>query len=198
MVHRHVHHHIHYHQDDEEGGGSGSPLEMGGGQLGLAPSPSAPQIMLSDDERRRIEEDSEGSIQRQLQPYMQGQLTAAAAEPDMGGHEHQHAHYHVGMQGGGAPGALEDAQQGQTQHPFAQTWDPAAASSSASQMRPAQMQPQRNQGQQQALPVYSQSVQRAVNSYSDMGRPVYAKTGSCGGGQKHATKDHPLPIQAWG
>lgn len=72
VMHRHIHHHIHYHQEGDEVDGEHQVSESEGfmddgnfqqmDRVGLA----LPQKMLSQDERRRIETESENTVRLQL------------------------------------------------------------------------------------------------------------------------------------
>eukprot|EP00931_Biecheleriopsis_adriatica_P005534 TRINITY_DN107033_c0_g1_i1.p1 TRINITY_DN107033_c0_g1~~TRINITY_DN107033_c0_g1_i1.p1 ORF type:complete len:1559 (+),score=429.79 TRINITY_DN107033_c0_g1_i1:111-4679(+) len=157
VVHRHIHHHVHYHEGEEGEGSPGASME----------------------DRRRIENSSEERVRQQLeaQEMQMGQMgmfqSASAGQLRHPGLPPvDHGAETPTMQRGGSMGHLQGQWGGDESTIMRMTRTQEAFRPSPLPQLDAQ-----EAGRRHGVPNFGKSVERAIGSYADSGRPRFVKQG---------------------
>jgi len=152
VVHRHIHHHVHYHE--------GSDPESGGEEQRLSPA----QFTASPEQQRQIEMASEARVRAQLE-----------ADPQYG----------PGLAQSASAGSLQPSRMPSMQRsasvPGGGGFAPGATRSQEAALRRSTLPAlEMDLGRRASLARYKGNVQRAIGSYSDSGRPRFARATAMG------------------
>jgi len=152
VVHRHIHHHVHYHEGGEDGQ-TGSPT--------------------TDDDKRRIEMQSEDRIRQQLEEQEMGQMSYGMQQSASMGRMLPPVDY-----GAETPTSMQRAaSMGQMPGRWAGPQDGMRMTQTQQAFRQPSLPPVDAQelGRRNGVPSYGHGVQKAIGTYANSGRPTFVK-----------------------